>query len=321
MSVQSRLGCWWVRLYTKRKPPGEAALVEFTRRRFRTPDWLVWVHSLGMNIESVAEPVKGEWISPRRDAKGDTAVYYLHGGGYISGSAKSCRPITATLARHLRTRVFGLDYRLAPGHRFPAGLDDAVAGYRWLLSNGIDPSSIAVVGDSAGGGMTLALALQLRNAGEPMPACLVCLSPWTDMTSTSESLRANSERDSMFVREDIERYAHAYLGDHSRRDPLASPLLGDLSGLPPMLIQVGRDEVLLDDARNLHAKVQAAGGSSALHIYENVPHGWHYGAPFVTETREALHEVAEFIGQSCRSPAWPTGRRLQKTWSRTIQNE
>ena len=295
MSFQSRLGCRWVRFYVKRKPPGEAALVEFTRRRFSTPGWLVWWHSLGVKIEPVESPVKGEWLSPADPPTSGRVIYYLHGGGYISGSAKSCRPITATLARLLNGRVFGLDYRLAPEHRFPAGLDDAVAGYRWLLSNGIDPKSIAFVGDSAGGGMTLALALRLRDGGEPLPASLVCLSPWTDMTSESESLRANSDRDSMFVGEDIERYANAYLGDHSRRDPLASPLLANLSGLPPLLIQVGREEVLHDDARNLHAKIQATGGSSDLHIYEDVPHGWHYGAPFLPETRAALREAAEFI--------------------------
>jgi monoterpene epsilon-lactone hydrolase len=295
MSFQSRLGCKWVRFYVKRKPAGEAALVEFTRRRFSTPDWLVWLHSLGAKIERVETPVKGEWVLPRDESRSELIVYYLHGGGYISGSAKSCRPITVTLARHLKTRIFGLDYRLAPEYRFPAGLDDAVAGYRWLLSNGIDRSSIAVVGDSAGGGMTLALTLRLREAGEPLPAALVCLSPWTDMTSESESLAANSDRDAMFVAEDIERFASAHLGDHSRRDPLASPLLADLHGLPPTLIQVGRDEVLLDDARNLHAKILAAGGSSELHIYDDVPHGWHYGAPFLPETGEALREAADFI--------------------------
>jgi monoterpene epsilon-lactone hydrolase len=295
MSFQSRIGCWWVRLYVKRKPPGEPALVDFTRRRFRTPEWLVWLHSLGVTINRVDGPVKGEWVSPRKFSKEEPVVYYLHGGGYISGSAKSCRPITATLARHLRTRVFGLDYRLAPEQRFPAGLDDAVGAYRWLLASGISPKSIAVVGDSAGAGMTLSLALRLRDAGEPLPACLACLSPWTDMTGNSQSLTTNSERDSMFVEEDIERYANVYLGAQSRQNPLASPLLADLSGLPPVLIQVGRDEVLLDDARSLHAKIQAASGSSTLHIYENVPHGWHYGAPFVPETGQALREVAEFI--------------------------
>ena len=300
MSFQSRLGCWWVRLYVKRKPPGETALVDFTRRRFRTPDWLVWMHSLGVKIERVESPVKGEWVSPRDGPTRKRVIYYLHGGGYISGSAKSCRPITATLARHLHARVFGLDYRLAPEHRFPAGLDDAVAGYHWLLANRIDPQSIAIVGDSAGGGMTLAVALRLRDAGEPLPARLVCLSPWTDMTGKSDSLTANSGRDSMFVGEDIERYASVYLGEHSRLDPLASPLLADLCGLPSLLIQVGRDEVLLDDARDLHSKVVAAGGSSELHIYDDVPHGWHYGAPFVPETGEALREVAEFIQQKTR---------------------
>jgi len=295
MSFQSRIGCWWVRLYVKLKPPGEPALVDFTRRRFRTPGWLVWIHSLGVKIEPVESPVKGEWVSPPDGPKTQRVIYYLHGGGYISGSAKSCRPITATMARLSQARVFGLDYRLAPEDLFPAGVDDAVAGYRWLLSNGIDPRSIAIVGDSAGGGMTLAVALRIRDAGEPLPACLVCLSPWTDMTGTSDSLTANSDRDSMFVGEDIERYASVYLGDQSRHDPLASPLLADLSGLPPLLIQVGRDEVLLDDARSLHAKVIAAGGSSELHIYDDVPHGWHYGAPFVPETGQALREVAEFI--------------------------
>ena len=116
----------------------------------------------------------------------------------------------------------------------------------------------------------------------------------------------------MFVEEDIERYANVYLGAQSRQNRLASPLLADLSGLPPVLIQVGRDEVLLDDARSLQAKIHGAGGSSRLHIYENVPHGWHYGAPFVPETRAALREVADFVGEHCRSTASPTGRRLQK---------
>jgi len=297
MSLQSRIGCWWIRFYVKQKPPGETALVDFTRRRFSTPGWLVRFHSLGVKIERVESPVKGEWVSPPDGPRSERVVYYLHGGGYISGSAKSCRPITATLARELKARVFGLDYRLAPEHRFPAGLDDALAGYRWLVSTGIDPHSIAIAGDSAGGGMTLALALRLRDAGELLPSSLACLSPWTDMTSESASLTANSERDSMFVGEDIERYASVYLGSQSRRDPLASPLLANVGGLPPLLIQVGRDEVLLDDARSLHEKVLAAGGSSTLHIYENVPHGWHYGAPFLPETRQALCEVAEFIGR------------------------
>jgi monoterpene epsilon-lactone hydrolase len=294
MSFQSRLGCWWIRLTMKQKPPGEAALVEFTRRRFNPPGWIVGMHSLGMKIERVDSPVKGEWISNPK-AVSENVVYYLHGGGYISGSAKTGRPLTAPLARQMGVRIFSLDYRLAPEHHFPAGLDDAVAGYRWLLSNGIEARNISVMGDSAGGGMTLALAMRLRDAGEALPACLVCLSPWTDMTGESATIKANADRDPMFVAEDCRRYAKAYLGDQSPLDPLASPLLGNLAGLPPMLIQAGRDEVLLDDARALDEKVRAAGGSTRLHVYENVPHGWHFGAPFVPESRAALREIAEFI--------------------------
>ena len=281
----------------KRKPPGEAALVDFTRRRFNPPGWIVSMHSLGRKIERVDSPVKGEWISDPKAPPGGKVIYYLHGGGYISGSAKTGRPLTAPLARKSGARIFTLDYRLAPEHHFPAGLDDAVAGYRWLLSNGIAPENISVMGDSAGGGMTLALAMILRESRTPLPASLVCLSPWTDMTGKSETIKANAERDPMFVAEDCHRYSSAYLGDHSRLDPLASPLLGNLAGLPPMLIQVGDTEVLLGDARSLHEKVRANGGASELHIYPGVPHGWHFGAPFVPETREALREIAEFVAR------------------------
>jgi epsilon-lactone hydrolase len=298
MSFQSRLGCWWIRLTMKRKPPGEAALVDFTRRRFEPPAWIVALHSLGMNIRRVDEPVKGEWILPDGASDEKSILYYLHGGGYISGSAKTNRPVTVPLARRLKRRVFSLDYRLAPEHHFPAGLDDALTGYRWLLSSGINPKNISVTGDSAGGGMTLALAMRLRDSGEPLPACLVCLSPWTDMTGSGHSITANSDLDPMFAGKDIERYASAYLGTSgSRHDPLASPLFGSLSGLPPVLFQVGRKEVLLDDARAVHAKAVAAGSSSELRIFDRVFHGWHFGAPFVPESRVALREITGFINR------------------------
>jgi epsilon-lactone hydrolase len=295
MSFQSRLGCWWIRLTMKRKPPGEAALVDFTRRRFSPPGWIVALHSSGMKIRPVDGDVKGEWVLPEGSSHHKSVLYYLHGGGYISGSAKTNRPLTIPLARMLKRRTFSLDYRLAPEHHFPAAVDDAIAGYRWLVSSGIDPASICVAGDSAGGGLSLALALALRDHGEKLPACLVCLSPWTDMTGSGDSIRANSDCDPMFVTEDIARYASAYLGDESPHDPLASPLFANLAGLPPMLIQVGSNEVLLDDARTLHEKIIAAGGSSELRVFDRVFHGWHFGTPFVPETRQALREVAEFI--------------------------
>jgi monoterpene epsilon-lactone hydrolase len=295
MSFQSRLGCWWIRLTMKRKPPGEAALVDFTRRRFSPPDWIVALHSSGMNIQPVNGDVKGEWIVPEGSSQNTSVLYYLHGGGYISGSAKTNRPLTIPLARMLKRRTFSLDYRLAPENRFPAAVEDAIAGYRWLVSSGIDPGSICVAGDSAGGGLTLALSIALRDRGEKLPACLVCLSPWTDMTGSGESIATNSERDPMFAGEDIPRYAAAYLGNKSPRDPLASPLFADLAALPPILIQVARNEVLLDDARALHEKVIAAGGSSELRIFDCAFHGWHFGTPFVPEARRALQDITEFV--------------------------
>lgn len=281
----------------KRKPAGERELIEFTRRLFKPPAWLVGLHSLGVKIERVDQSVKGEWILPPDVSEKKSVIYYLHGGGYISGSAKTNRPITAPLTRRLKRRVFALDYRLAPEHRFPAAVEDALAGYRWLVSLGIDPQRMSVAGDSAGGGLALALVMRLRELGETFPACVVCVSPWTDMTGSGDSVLANSERDPMFVAEDMERYASLYLGSRSREDPLASPLLGDFTELPPLLIHVGETECLLDDSRQVHNKMLAAGRSSALRIFKGVPHGWQFGTLFVPEARQSLNEIAQFIRQ------------------------
>ena len=295
MSFQSAVASFWIRARIKRKPAGEDALVKFTRRVFATPGWTVRFHSREVGIEETDEPVKGEWVWPRGGEKTSRVIYYLHGGGYVSGSAKGYRPITATLARQLNARCFALDYRLAPESRFPAALDDALAGYRWLIATGIEPRMISIVGDSAGGGLALALAMKLRDSGDPLPASVVSLSPWTDMAGTGESIMANSKRDPFFVPEDVERYAHLYLGTQSRQTPFASPLYGDFSGLPRLLIHAGESEMLLDDARNVHAKAIAAGVSSELRIFKGVPHVWHMMTPFVPEARVALREVAEFI--------------------------
>jgi epsilon-lactone hydrolase len=279
----------------KRKPTGERALVDFTRRVFRPPAWHTKLHSRGVDIEPTTNPVKGEWIIPPGASKNGPVVYYLHGGGYISGSAKTNRPITVPLAQRLKRRLFALDYRLAPEHRFPAAIDDAVAGYRWLVSSGIDAQLISVAGDSAGGGLALALVMALRDRGEKLPGCVVCLSPWTDMTASGESIVANSERDPMFCAEDIGAYASAYLGSQPPETPLASPVFGDFSGLPPLYIEVGESEVLRDDARQLHDKALAAGVPSELRIVKGVPHGWQFGAPFVPEAKESIAEIAQFI--------------------------
>jgi acetyl esterase/lipase len=279
----------------KHKPAGEQALVEFTRRVIKTPAWLVKFHSRGVKISQTKQPVKGEWVSARAASDISRVVYYLHGGGYVSGSAKDWRPITATLARHLKARVFGVDYRLAPESRFPAALDDALNGYRWLISTGIEPRMISVMGDSAGGGLALALAMKLRELNEALPASVVCLSPWTDMAGTGKSIAANSGSDPLFCAEDVERYAKVCLGEQARQMPLASPLYGDFAGLPPLLLHVSESEMLLDDARNVHTKVIAAGGSSELRTFKAVPHDWQLLTPLLPEARESLREIAAFV--------------------------
>lgn len=298
MSIASAVASLWIRARLKRKPAGEEALVKFTRKVFATPEWAVRFHSRGVEIEETHEPVRGEWVWPRDGAKASPIIYYLHGGGYVSGSARGCRPITATLARYLQARCFALDYRLAPESRFPAALDDAVAGYRWLISTGIEPRVISIVGDSAGGGLAIALAMKLRDSGDPLPSSVVSLSPWTDMAGTGASILANAKRDPFFVPEDVERYADLYLGAQPRQTPFASPLYGEFSGLPRLLIQVGESEMLLDDARTVHAKAMAAGVASELRIFQSVPHVWHLMTPFVPEARAALREVAEFVSRS-----------------------
>jgi acetyl esterase/lipase len=181
-------------------------------------------------------------------------------------------------------------------------LDDAVAGYRWLISTGIEPREISIVGDSAGGGLVLALTMKLRDLGEPLPHSVVALSPWTDMAGTGGSIMTNAKRDPFFVPEDVERYAQLYLGAQSRQTPFASPLYGDFAGLPPVLIQAGESEMLLDDARNVHTKALAAGVSSELQVFKGVPHVWHLMTPFVPEARVALRQVAEFIERHGAKP-------------------
>jgi acetyl esterase/lipase len=293
---------WLVR--RKRWGADERAVARRARRLFGAPTPFTWLRTRGLDVRPVNERssdghlVRGEWIEPVRAKKddGDGVIFYIHGGGYVSCSAATHRPITAALARLARRRVFSLDYRLAPEHRYPAALDDAVAAYNWLRTHeGISPRAIAFAGDSAGGGLVLASLLRLRDAGVPLPACAVCFSPWTDLAGTGESQRLNDGRCAMFRTENNDEFAPAYLGDASPRDPYASPAYADLAGLPPLLLQVGSTELLLDDARRVHRKIQAANGTSRLEIYEDVAHCWQMLDGFVPEARAALQQAAAFI--------------------------
>ncbi|MBC7788613.1 MAG: alpha/beta hydrolase [Anaerolineae bacterium] len=296
-SWQARFFNRFVRVFVRRRDWGNAeALVRRTRRLFGAPVALQHLALLGIRHERVANgSVRGEWLARPRYKTG--VLLYIHGGGYVSCSAATHRSITTSLARRIGCRVFSADYRTAPEAPFPSALDDVVATYHWLLAHEMPGTRIAIAGESAGGGLVLALAQLIRDAALPAPACLVALSPWTDLAGTGPSIRANDGRCAMFRPENMPAFASVYLNGAPADDPRASPLYGDLGRLPPVLLQVSSSELLLDDARRVHDGITAAGGSSHLTIYEDVVHGWQLLTPFVPEARAAVREVAQFVRQ------------------------
>ena len=285
-----------VRLLTRRRQWGrnEQATARRARRLFGAPPIYQRLRTRGLRLAPVYEGnVRGEWVAPESYNEG--VILYLHGGGFVSCSAAKYRPVTAALARFASMRVFALDYRLAPEHRFPAAVEDVEASYRWLLGQGFAANQIALAGDSAGGGLVLSLLLRARDAGLPLPACAVCSSPWTDLAGTGESVHLNDGRCATFRPENIAEFAAAYLGGADAFDPYASPAYANLSGLPPLLLQIGSTELLLDDSRRVHEKIQAAQGNSQLQIYNDVAHGWQMLDGLVPEATDALRQAAEFI--------------------------
>jgi epsilon-lactone hydrolase len=295
-SLTLRLADRWVRTVVKRESWGDAdKLSRRARRLFGSPRFWSAGRSLGLRVSRVQLPgITGEWIDPPAPLPG--VLFYIHGGGYVACSARTHRPLTAALARLTRRRVFSLDYRLAPEHRFPAAFEDSLAGYRWLAAQmGGEASQIAVAGDSAGGGLSLALAVAVRDEGLPLPSCLVLFSPWTDMEGLIDAPHPNVERCAMFAPSNIDEFANAYLGDASRADPRASPIRSDLRGLPPVLIQVGERELLLEDSTRVHEKILDAGGTSELEVWPHVFHGWQMLDGLVPEARRAIDRAVSFI--------------------------
>ena len=244
------------------------------------------------------DPVlKGEWIEPTAPdhPARDRCILYFHGGAYIAMSARNYRTITSRLATWSDTRLFALDYRLAPEHPFPAALDDAVAAYRALIAAGIPPARIVVAGDSAGGGLALSLLVALRDAGDPLPAAGVLFSPWTDLAATGQSIIDNNESDALFFGSWVLPVAQHYLGRTPATHPLASPVYADLTGLPPLLIQVSSTEVLLDDSRRVAENAGRAGVEAILRVWPGLPHVWQFFVTFLPEARAALYEAVTFI--------------------------
>jgi epsilon-lactone hydrolase len=303
-SWQAHLANASARLLIRRRNwgDGEQALARRARRLFGSPRPFRWVRTRGLRLTRITtETVRGEWLEVENSKPG--VILYFHGGGYVSCSAATHRPITAALARLCGGRVFSLDYRLAPEHRFPAALDDAVAGYRWLLGQGLSSRAISFAGDSAGGGLVIATLMRARDAGLPLPACAVCFSAWTDLAGTGESIHVNDGRCAMFHTENIAAFAAAYLGAMSAFEPYASPVFGNLSALPPLLLQVGSTEVLLDDTRRLHEQVLACDGASTLEVFDEVMHCWQMLDGLVPEAGAALRQAAMFLrSHSPRTP-------------------
>lgn len=245
-------------------------------------------------IDCYAGGVRAYWLVPTGCAM-DRVILYVHGGGYVLGSANSHMNMVGHIARAAGCRALNVDYRLAPEHPFPAAVEDAVAAYRWLLAQGIAPEHIAVSGDSAGGGLTLATLLALKRQGLPLPAAAVPLSPWTDLTMSGDSIESRAAVDLIVGNDALGTLSAFYLGEASPKDPLASPLFGDLAGLPPLYIQVGDEEVLLDDARRFAEKARAAGVEVRLDVFPEMQHVFQMSVGVVPEATEAVQRIGEWL--------------------------
>ena len=244
--------------------------------------------------ETVSAGVPAEWICAG-PVRTDAAILYLHGGGYVIGSINTHRALAAELGRAAGIAALVIDYRLAPEAPFPAAVDDATAAYRWLLARGIAPGRLAIAGDSAGGGLTVATLVALRDAGLPLPAAAVCFSPWVDLEGIGESMTERAERDPFVQKEGLLELAATYLGGKDPRTPLAAPLYADLAGLPPLLIQVGEAETLYDDAVRLAERARKSGVDVTLEPWADMIHVWQLFAPVLPEAREALAAAGRFI--------------------------
>jgi phosphinothricin tripeptide acetyl hydrolase len=283
-----------VRAHLAKLPPSDSLTTAERRAQYERAE-KVFPTPPDVKVERVNVPAApAEWLRPPSAVPG-RVVLYLHGGGYVIGSPRSHRHLAAAIAGAAGASALLLDYRLAPEHPFPAAVEDATAAYRWLLDQAIAPEHIVIAGDSAGGGLTVATVLALREARVPLPAGGVCISPWVDLTCSGASYATKAAADPIVRRAGVEEMARAYLGATPPRTPLASPLFADLRGLPPLLIHVGSDEVLLDDAVQLAERAKAAGVDATLEIYDRMIHVWHWFLPMLDEAQTAVEAIGRFV--------------------------
>lgn len=259
-----------------------------------------------------AEPVqahafRGEWIRTPESSEARTLLY-LPGGGFMLPASQQIPLFVARIDREAGTRALLLHYRLAPEHPFPAGLEDCLAAYRYLIDLGTDPKSIVIAGDSAGGGLALSTLLALRDDGDPLPAGAVVISPFTDFSFGGESRFANSRHDPLLSADGIRQMNAIYLDDALHDNPLVSPVYGDFAGLPPVLAQVGSTEVLLDDAVRTAERAASQGVDFEVEVWDEVPHVWHVWS-FLPEAKTATTRLARFIVEHTREAPKPPARR------------
>ncbi|PKU25496.1 alpha/beta hydrolase [Telmatospirillum siberiense] len=234
------------------------------------------------------------WLTPPGASLSRTLLFF-HGGGFVIGNHKTHRGLAGDLAKAAGTRALSIDYRLAPEHPFPAALDDCLAAYRWLLEQGVSADSIVLAGDSAGGNLVISCLAALRDSGAPLPRGACLFSPWVDLALAGDSFESKAAADPRMTRQVLQIYQDAYLAGRDAQTPLASPLYARLGGLPPFLIQVGSDELLLDDATRLATRAAHAGVKVRLDVWPAMVHVWQAYAPMLSEGRQAIEEAGRFL--------------------------
>ncbi|HSD69132.1 MAG TPA: alpha/beta hydrolase [Woeseiaceae bacterium] len=250
--------------------------------------------------EATVGDIPCEWLVPEKCDEAPV-ILYLHGGIYMLGSAGTHRRMVSFIARAAGMRALIPNYRLAPEHPFPAAIEDATLIYRKMLEQGIDAASMAIAGDSAGGGLTMATLLSLKNSGDPLPAAAVLLSPWVDLAAKGETLKTRAGVDPWFDPDNMPEMVRRYCGNRDPKAPLISPLYGDLSGLPPLLIQVGDHEILLSDSTRLAERVTKAGGSATLQVWPEMWHVFQYFIGQMPESAKAIADIGSFLKRTLGS--------------------
>ena len=297
ISMRARLVRYVSRQLMKRLSP-DADVVKVRRAFERTHGRRRPARGVACSRATVAG-VRCEWLVPK-GCENAPLLYYLHGGAYLMGSPGTHRKMVSHIARKCGLRALLPDYALAPEHPYPHGLNDCLAVYRELLRAGEEPESIVIGGDSAGGGMSMAVMLSLRDAGDPLPQAAVLLSPWLDLSAQGESMTTRAGQDPWFVPAHMPRIADYYCKESQRRDPLVSPVYADVRGLPPMLVQVGDCEILLSDSTRLTGNVTAAGGQVVLQVWPDMWHVFQYFIGQMPESKRAIADIADFVGQQLR---------------------